>query len=306
PAVPDCLWFHVVTSGTCVLIDGEGRRHSMGPGDIAILPRGSGHRATDGSDTDTPVVFDLPHHYVSRRYAILRHGAAAGPLTTVVCGLVQLGHPAARPLLAALPEVIHVERTTVGAGWDWLPPMLGLMAEETRRAKPGGETVVTRLCDVVVIQGLRHWIDTDPAARTGWLGALRDPEVGRAMALIHTEPAQPWTVEGLARAAGLSRSAFAVRFAELVGRTPKQYLTSWRMRLAEDLLATTSDGVLSIATELGYGSEAAFSRAFKRETGRPPSAVRRSGGGRSIDVGNLATGTRGGGAGQPKGDKQCE
>jgi AraC-like DNA-binding protein len=274
PPMPDCLWFHVVTHGQCILTDSHGSEFALHAGDIAVLPHGAGHRAVDEPGAETPVVFDLPHDYVSRQYAILRHGGGGQP-TSIICGVVQLGHPAARRLLAMLPEIIHIEAAIQRDEWSWLPALLSLIAAETQSTRPGGETVVTRLCDVLVIQAIRSWIDTDPAALVGWLGALRDPTVGQAISLIHNDPSQEWTVTTLATKVGMSRSGFSARFSELVGTSPKHYVTEWRMCIAEDILRREDTSILNIATQLGYRSEAAFSRAFKRETGSAPSHVRR-------------------------------
>lgn len=276
PPMPDCLWFHVVTEGACVLTTASGEQQWVQAGDVVVLPHGAGHRAADAVDSDSVIVFDLPHEYISRSYAILRHGGD-GSSATVICGVVQLGHPAARPLLAMLPEIIHIDGADQSDQWGWLPALLGLMATETQGSRPGGETVVTRLCDVLVIQAIRWWIDNDPAAQGGWLGALRDPIIGRAIALVHSNPAHDWTVNSLAAEVGMSRSGFSARFGDFVGESPKQYVTRWRMQLAQDLLRQSDDSILTIATQLGYQSEAAFSRAFKREVGSAPSHLRRNG-----------------------------
>lgn len=273
PPTPDRLWFHVVTQGTCVLIDSEDTIHHLRAGDIVVLPHGAGHRAADRLDRPTPIVFDLPHHYISRNYAVLRHGEGGTPCT-LICGVVNLGHPAARMLLDALPEIIRVDTAIGRRQWEWLPTVLSLMATEAQTTRPGGETVITRLSDILVIQAIRYWIETDPAAQTGWLRALRDPLIGRAIALVHRDPARDWTVASLAREVGMSRSNLSARFTELVGRSPKQYITLWRMRLAEDMLRDPNRSLAEIAAGLGYQSEAAFSRAFKRETGSAPSHVR--------------------------------
>jgi AraC-like DNA-binding protein len=274
PPMPDCLWFHVVTEGSCILIDSGNRHHHLEAGDVVVLPHGAGHRALDALDTPTPVVFDLPHDYISRQYAVLRHGDG-GQAVNLICGVVQLGHPAARTLLDVLPELIHVTATDVETEWTWLPPMLELMAHETQSARPGGETVVTRLCDVLVIQAIRWWINSGAAADDGWIAAMRDAQIGRSIGLMHGDPARDWTVSSLAGEVAMSRSAFSARFTDLVGRSPKQYLTRWRMQLAEDLLRREQLPIAAVASQLGYQSEAAFSRAFKRETGEAPSRARR-------------------------------
>ncbi len=152
---------------------------------------------------------------------------------------------------------------------------LRLMAAEAAELRPGGETVITRLSDILVIQAIRAWIETDQAARTGWLGALQDPQIGQVLALVHRDPAREWTVAKMAHEAAMSRSAFAARFTELVGEPAMQYVTRWRMHTAYALLTDGGATVGQFAGLLGYRSEAAFSRAFKRVVGIAPGAARR-------------------------------
>ena len=157
-----------------------------------------------------------------------------------------------------------------------MPAILGLMAAEARALRPGGEAVITRLADILVIQAIRSWLETDPAARTGWLGALQDRQIGPAIALIHRDPARAWTVASLADELAMSRSAFAARFTELVGEPAMPYVTRWRMHVAVGALRDEGATVAELADRLGYRSEAAFSRAFKRVVGVPPGALRAS------------------------------
>ena len=159
---------------------------------------------------------------------------------------------------------------------EWIASTLRFMAAEAREPRLGGETVITRLADILVIQAIRSWIEQDPAAQTGWLGALRDPQIGRAISLIHRDPARTWTVASLADEVAMSRSAFAARFAELVGEPPMHYVTRWRMHAAVTWLREGDATLGELALRLGYQSEAAFSRAFKRFIGVSPGAVRRS------------------------------
>lgn len=274
PPMPDCLWFHVITSGTCLLIDSTGTEHQLRQGEVVVLAHGAGHQAKSAPGVETPLVFDLHHDYISRQYAVLRHGGGGEP-ANIICGLVQFGHPAAKALVDMLPELIRIDSSVGGPQWQWLPGLLSLMASETRRAQPGGEVVVTRLCDILVIQAIRSWIDNDPEALTGWLGALRDPAIGQAIALIHRDPARDWSVANLAAEVAMSRSNFSARFTDLVGQPVMQYVTTWRMHLAADLLSDERMTISAVAARLGYQSEAAFSRAFKRVTGASPSSARR-------------------------------
>jgi AraC-like DNA-binding protein len=270
PSMPNCVWFHAVTEGTCTL-DVDGQISVLRTGDFVLVPHGTGHRAWGETLTETPLVFDLPHDEVNEHYAILRHGGG-GTQTRLVCGGIAFEHPTARQLVDALPAVIHIEgaRSTRS---DWMRATLELMADETRLARPGGEAVISRLCDIVVIQAIRSWIENDPAAQTGWLGALRDRQIGAAMAKIHAEPARDWSVARLADEVAMSRSAFAARFTELVGESAMRYVTRWRMHVARDLLRNGKT-VAATAGEVGYESEAAFSRAFKRVMGEPPRGAR--------------------------------
>lgn len=272
PPTDDCLWFHLVTAGSCTIEVAGGSPRSVQAGDLVVLPHGTGHRAWGATPAPTPSVLDLPHDYVSDRYAVLRHGGG-GARTDIVCGGVRLDHPAARHLAAALPELIHVESARTPRS-DWLHASLGLMADETRHVRPGGDAVVSRLCDILVIHAVRTWLEQRDDSRTGWLAALRDPQIGRAVARVHDDPGRAWTVATLAAEVAMSRSAFSARFTALVGEPVMRYVTRWRMLHALDLLETTTSTVAHVAHQAGYESEAAFSRAFTRFAGRPPSAAR--------------------------------
>jgi len=159
---------------------------------------------------------------------------------------------------------------------EWLQSTLRFLTSEARELRAGGETVITRLADILVIQAIRSWIATDAQAQTGWLRALRDKQIGRAIALIHRDPARDWTLPSLASAVGMSRSAFAARFTELVGEPAMQYLLRWKMHAALRWLRESDTPLSQLASRLGYESEAAFSRAFKRLMGVSPGAARRA------------------------------
>jgi AraC-like DNA-binding protein len=275
PAFENCMVFHVVTEGQCWVEPPDADAHLLQAGDLALLPHGQGHLLVSDPGATVADLFALPRVEVSDRYERLRHGGG-GAATNLICAVVRFDHPAARQLLAVLPSVIRAG-DWASPQLEWLQSTLHLMAAEARELRPGGETVVTRLADILVIQTIRAWIDKDPAAQTGWLGALRDPQIGRSLALIHREPTRAWTVASLAGEAAMSRSAFAARFSELVGEPAMQYVTRWRMHLALDHLTQGEAPLADVADRLGYQSEAAFSRAFKRVIGISPGAARQTG-----------------------------
>jgi len=236
--------------------------------------------APSSTAPDATLCGDLDLEHPSERYEILRHGGGGSP-TVLICGAVRFDHPAARNLVQILPDTIHIDASSFPQ-FDWMQSALRLMGAEARQLRPGGEAVMTRLADILVVQGIRAWIETDPAARGGWLGALHDAQIGRAIALIHRDPARAWTVASLADEVAMSRSAFAARFTELVGEPAMQYVTRWRMHVALDALKHEGANVAELADRLSYRSEAAFARAFKRVIGVPPGAVKRAPGGHTL------------------------
>lgn len=279
PPMRDCVLYHVVTEGEAWLEVDVDEPMRMRPGDFFLVPHGEGHRIADREEAigpDAPPaadLFSLPIRRISKRYEILTHGGG-GARTQIVCGAVRFDHPAAKDLVRLLPRVIRTSAWDSPEG-EWMQSTLRLMASESRAIRPGGETIITRLADILVIQAIRGWIAETPAARTGWLGALQDERIGPALLHIQRAPEKPWTVESLAAAVAMSRSAFAARFRELVGETPVQYLTRWRMHTALSWLQDGEFTVAQLASRLGYRSEAAFSRAFKRIIGVAPGSVRR-------------------------------
>jgi AraC-like DNA-binding protein len=274
PPMPSYMWFHVIALGQAWLETDGAHARPLQRGDFALVPHGDGHVTRSEPGASAPAILDLEIERVSDRYEILRHGGGGAP-TIMICGAVRFDHPAARNLVEILPRFIHVPATG-SLQSEWMESTLRLMAAEAKELRPGGEAVITRLGDVLVVQAVRSWIDTDPAARTGWLGALRDPHIGRALAIIQRDPAQSWTVAALADELAMSRSAFAARFTELVGEPPMRYVTRWRMQVAHDALKDKGATVSELASRLGYRSEAAFARAFKRVIGIAPGAVKRA------------------------------
>jgi AraC-like DNA-binding protein len=283
PPLPDYLWFHVVTSGRMALDLGDGALTTLHNGDLALVTHGAGHRLCSDPAAPAPGILDLPRKEISDRYEVLRHGGG-GELTRMMCGAVRFDHPAARNLVALLPEIIYLNAASTPDVVS-MQGTLALIAAETKHPRPGGEAVITRLADVLIIQAIRWWIETDPSAQTGWLGALRDEQVGRALSLIHGDPARAWTVAALADELAMSRSTFAARFTELVGEPVMHYVTRWRMRVAINALQDEDATVAELAYRLGYRSEAAFARAFKRVVGVAPGSIKRQD---ELDIGAMA------------------
>ncbi|TKJ23421.1 AraC family transcriptional regulator [Blastococcus sp. CCUG 61487] len=270
PALPACVSFHLVTEGSCLLeVDGE--THPLRSGDLALVPHGRGHvlRSDAGARIEGRADL-LPQEYLGEHYSVLRLDGGGAP-ARLVCGVLEPERPGAGHLLGLLPPVLLVDTADAARG-GWLTVLLGMIADEVRHDRPGAEAVVTRLADVVVVQAIRGWLDSGEHG-PGWLRALRDPQVGRAVARVHREPGAAWTLDRLAAEARMSRSAFAARFTELAGEPALRYVTRWRMHLATADLARGAR-VGEVARRLGYESEAAFSRAYKRVTGVPPVTVR--------------------------------
>lgn len=264
--------FHVVTSGVCLLEVADGEQRLLRSGDFALIPHGRGHVLKSDAQAGVRNIFDLPRRLISPRYELLNYGGG-GDETQVICGAVRVEDPAAQRVVERLPEMIVMQTHTPEN--EWMLGTIRLMIAEAREMRPGGDTVITRVSDILVVQAIRHWLETDPLAKTGWLGAMQDQQIGKAIALIHRFPTHSWSVHGLAEAVGVSRSAFAARFMSLVGETPMQYVRQWRFRIATNWLTDTDLSIAEMAEKLDYQSEAAFNRAFKAFVGQTPGAVRR-------------------------------
>lgn len=274
PPMPGHLWFHALTSGSCWIETDRTEARQLHAGDVALVPHGEGHHLRSDPAAYAAPILDLERDLVTERYEILRHGGG-GAGSNLICAAVRFDHAGAFDLVRLLPAIIHVDASR-SVQPEWIHSTLRLLAAEASELRAGGETVITRLSDVLVIQAIRSWIDTDPAAQTGWLGALQDGQIGNAIGLVHRDPARAWTVGALADEVAMSRSAFAARFTELVGEPAMHYVARWRMQLAVATLRDNGATVKELADRLGYQSEAAFSRAFKRIIGVPPATIRRT------------------------------
>jgi AraC-like DNA-binding protein len=285
PGTEHVLAYHLFVKGNgWAATDGEPPVR-LAQGDIVMFPRGDAHllssapgltAAPDDSDWRFVTRNDPKPIAVAYHHGVLRPGAP-GPAeeadTVVVCGFIGCDLKPFNPLIAALPRLL---RQSVGGVGDWVAPVLRQAVAESRQSRPGSAAVLERVSEMVFVDAARRYLESLPEGTTGWLGALRDRQVGRAIGLIHERPAEAWTIEELGRRVGLSRSALHERFAAMVGQPPMQYLTNWRMQRGATLLRDGHGSVATIAQEVGYDSEAAFARAFKRLVGRPPAAWRRA------------------------------
>lgn len=283
PGAEHVIEYHIfIKGGGWLAVDGEPPLR-LQQGDIVMLPHGDEHvvssapgllpqvsdnRLFDRRESAAPIPVTYRGNMVE--LGVLPPEEAS---TIIVCGFIACDLRPFNPLVAALPRLLHLPAEGVGA---WVAPMLEHAASETGTRRAGAAALLQRVSEMVFVDGARRYLDSLPAESQGWLGALRDRQVGRALALMHGDPAQDWTVEELGRQIGLSRSALHERFSTLTGMAPMQYLANWRMQCGARLLRESHATVAAIAVEVGYDSEAAFARAFKRATGLPPAAWRRA------------------------------
>jgi len=266
--------FHVVERGQAWLrVEGAWQATPLASGDLVILPHGNGHVLADSPKTK-PVPINRLIKGKANSPCSVRHGGG-GAQTLMACGSFQFEYVGTNPLLSVLPPLIHI-RGGRGQPDEWVEPTRKMLAYEARHPRPGSETLIARLIDIILVQAVRVWVEEQPHDQGGWLGALRDPQIGAAIGLIHREPQRNWSVSELAREVAMSRSIFASKFSSLVGEPPLTYLTNWRLWQASRLLAEGNISVGETALRVGYESEAAFSKAFKRHFGQSPLAYRRS------------------------------
>lgn len=257
----------------------------LSAGDIIMFPHGDHHVISSAPNLDpSPVSADwvysrrndskpVPisfHHGVREPGALMPVEDAD---TVLVCGFLGCDLRPFNPLVAALPRILHLPAASAS---DWVARVIDQAVVESNNKRPGGEAVLERLSEMMFVDAARRYLDSLPEGATGWLAGLRDRYVGNALALMHERPAHDWNVDDLAREVGLSRSALHERFVQYLGQPPMQYLASWRIQLGARMLRESNRKVADIALEVGYDSEAAFSRAFKRIVKMPPAAWRKS------------------------------
>lgn len=268
PGSEHLICYHIITQGNCwACVPGEAPMR-LSAGDIIVLPHGDTHvlSSTPGlRRTPDMALYRLPSD--GQLPVKISMGDAQGAAAHFVCGFLGWDARPYNPVLTALPRVIVVN-DHVGGGA--LAAYAQFALAESKEPRMGGQCVLGRLSELMFVDVVRRYLETLPADRTDWLAGLRDPFVGRALAVFHRDPARTWTIESLARNVGLSRSGLAERFTQFVGQPPMQYLTSWRMQLAANHLLGGTESIAAIANRVGYDSEAAFSRAFKKVVGTPP------------------------------------
>jgi AraC-like DNA-binding protein len=273
PGAERLVIFHIVGRGSCWISLVGGEQHWASEGDVIVLPYGDPHRMGGEEPAASVPIFSLLDPPPWSTLPVLRHGAG-GDRTDIVCGYLNSKDPLFDPTLRALPPVFVV-RPPEGPVAQWVRSSVDY-ALAMSSATPATDPSWTRLPEALLVEVLRLHLASAPADEHGWLGALRDPALAPALAQLHAAPERKWTVTELAREVAVSRSLLDERFRQVLGRSPIRYLTEWRMHVAEDLLASTDLGVAQIARRVGYESEEAFSRAFKRTLGIAPSTWRTS------------------------------
>jgi len=273
PGAQRVIEYHIVARGSCW---GQALGHDpirLSEGDVIVFPRGDAHVLSSAPGMRERVdlaAFPRPSSPLPVFYEM---GGGESERARLVCCFLGCDDRPYNPLLDALPAVVHLSAGPQSPA-EWLGRLMSTAATESRSARPGGENVLARLSELMFVETIRHCLSTLPPSATGWLAGLRDPIVGHALGALHGEPAEPWTVERLARAVAISRSVLAERFTAMVGHPPMQYLALWRMQLASRLLAEGSN-LAAVAVAVGYESEASFSRAFKKLVGHSPGAWRK-------------------------------
>jgi AraC-like DNA-binding protein len=262
--------FHFVAEGGCWLRTASHEPMRLEMGDVVLLPHGAGHVLVDQLNTPTKRLQEVRERIGDTTYRLRAGGA--GTRALLVCSAVGFEEPSAHPLIELMPHVLHVRGG--GSQDPSLLPLLEAMASELADQRVGAATVMTRLADIVITRLVRAWAESQPVETKGWLAAIRDPQIGRALAAFHRRPSEAWSVESLAAIAGMSRSIFSERFAAVLGVPPARYVGRWRMHLAGTWLTAQRLTISEVASRLGYESEASFSRAFRRVMGDPPSAFR--------------------------------
>jgi AraC-like DNA-binding protein len=272
PQAEHVVTFHLLTEGRAFCRLASGEQISLGAGDIVMVPHGDRHVMGNGAGVAAVNDSEELGDVIAQGMNLWRMGGG-GEVTKFVCGYMACDLDLSRAFLSGLPPLFKISIRHDAAG-QWLENSIRFSVNEAGAVRPGGEAVLARLAEVLFVETLRGYIASLPAEQTGWLAGARDGEVGKALALMHRNPERPWTLAVLAQEAGISRSVLAERFRHYLNETPMAYLTHWRLQMGAQMLSGTNYSVAQIAAEVGYESEAAFNRAFKREFTVPPARFR--------------------------------
>ncbi|MEM7069888.1 MAG: AraC family transcriptional regulator [Pseudomonadota bacterium] len=272
PRIEGVMFVEVITSGQCWL-ELEGQSPLFLPeGSLVVIPQGNRHQLRGNPGDSVTALEEVPIERIGERFEKMRFGGG-GRLTRITYFGVRFDPYLAERLLRMLPTVLQLR--TQAQDETWLNSTIRFIKQEAETQPPGSETIITRLADVLVIQVIRAWIRSNQNQQQGWIAALHDVKIGKALSLMHRHPATNWQVDTLAKEVGMSRSGFSEKFSKMVGESVFHYLTQLRIQLARRELITTKDTIAKIAARVGYDSEPAFSRAFKRVTGSAPGAIRK-------------------------------
>jgi len=274
PGAQRVIEYHLIARGSCWgHVAGEMPIH-LKEGDLIVFPQGDPHVLSSAPGMRASPDMSVFVRPTTPLPLVYERGGGGPDRTRIVCCFLGCDERPFNPLLTALPRTIHLSGASNESASGWLAMLLNIAVRESGTARAGRDNILARMSELMFVEAVRRYIETLPPAETGWLAGLRDPLVGQALAALHGQSARAWTVESLARAVGVSRSLLADRFTEMVGQPPMQYLALWRMQLASRLLLAGAS-VSGVAMAVGYESEAAFSRAFKKLIGVPPATWRR-------------------------------
>ncbi|MCC6366044.1 MAG: AraC family transcriptional regulator [Bryobacterales bacterium] len=273
PGAAHVMAYHLVIEGGALVQLADGPFLELEAGDVVVFPQGNVHFMSSGKETTPPFPsYGITGKIKARDLTPLRAGGG-GEMTRFVCGYMACDPFLSKPILTGLPPVFKVNIRTDRSG-QWLETSILHLVEEAASGRVGSEAMLAKLSEALFVDTLRRYIAGLPKEQTGWFGGVRDPIVGKSLGLLHSRVAHPWTIADLAAEVGISRSALVKRFTQYLSEPPMAYLTRWRLQLAARSLESTPRGVADIAAGVGYESEAAFNRAFKREFGRPPGRYR--------------------------------
>lgn len=272
PGAEHLIIYHFVIEGSAHAQVEGGNPLSLNAGDIVIFPHGDPHRMASSTRAQLMEAAAILPLLRTRNLGLMRTGGG-GEVSRFVCGYMACEPHLFRPILSGLPHMMKVNIRADGSG-RWLENCIRHLVDEAGAGQPGSDAMLAKLSEALFVDTLRRYVATLPAEQTGWLAGTRDPVVGRSLAILHSRADQPWTIAQLAKEVGLSRSALVERFSRYLSEPPMAYLTRWRLQLAARSLMSTPRSVAQIAAEVGYESEAAFNRAFKRAFGAPPARFR--------------------------------